>query len=84
VHLVADLAELEVVVRVAQSVWPAEGQAELLRQVGQEGLVVEVGLRLGDEGLDLIERDDELSMDRVPPLPRSARRRSAGSPAFAT
>src|SRR5690606_4798176 len=55
VYLVADLAEPQVVVRVAQADLLPERGAELLGERGQEVLRVQVRLGHGDERLGLVE-----------------------------
>src|SRR5262249_4418622 len=55
VHLITHLAEFEVIIGVAQAIRSAQRQTKFLRQIGEERLVVQVGLRLRDDRLYLIQ-----------------------------
>ena len=54
VDLGAHLGELQVVVGVAEAVGATQREPELLGDVGEERLVVQVALGLGDDPLDLV------------------------------
>ena len=51
----ADLTEFEVIIGIAQPVRFAQRQPKLFSEIGEEGFVVQVGFRLGDDRVDLIE-----------------------------
>ena len=51
----ADLTEFEVIIGIAQPIRFAQRQPKLFSEIGEEGFVVQVGFRLGDDRVDLIE-----------------------------
>ena len=79
-NLVADLAELEIIIRVPQAIRPSQCQTKFFGEVGQESLVMEVRLRLRNDRLDLIElrKSQKYGREVAERLVQGTRLRSVG------